>query len=599
MNSKELRQKFLKFFEERGHKIVPSSSLIPENDPSVLFTTAGMQQFKLYYTGKLNPFSDKHFALGEPLNTYNVASCQKCLRTTDIDSVGDESHLTFFEMLGNFSFGGYFKEEALKYGLEFIIKVLNVPLSRVKTTVFGGDKEVPFDEESYKVLLKLGIPKDKIIKGTRNDNFWGPTGEEGPCGPTAEIYVDDIEIWNLVFNEYYMHPDKSLEPLKTKGVDTGMGLERLALVIQYPRNGNKEIRSTVFDTDLFNDLMKYLREQSCRQEDERNQRIIADHLRASVFLAAAGVEPSNLERGYILRRLIRRFVCRSQIIGLKEGWLGNAIAIVINKYKDFYTELNDQNRIQKTIKIEIEKFRKSLQRGLKEWQKLLSDVSKQKGKIISGEKAFHLYESYGFPLELIQELAEEKGLVVDKKTFQKEFERHQKVSRAGQEKKFGGHGIEKLKIEREKIEVIKLHTATHLLLQALRDILGSNITQRGSDINTERLRLDFTFDRKLTPEELKKIEDLVNQKIKENRVVTHYDTSYEKAISQGALGSFKERYPKKITVYEIKKENTGEVWSKEICAGPHVQRTKEIGKFKISKQEAVAYKVRRIKAIVE
>jgi len=607
MDSKDLRKRFLKFFEERGHKIIPSSSLIPENDPSVLFTTAGMQQFKLYYIGALNPFTDNHFNLGEPLKSYSTASCQKCLRTTDIDSVGDESHLTFFEMLGNFSFGGYFKEQALKDGWEFINKELNIPLNRVQMSVFGGDKEVPFDKESYEILLKLGIPKGKLIKGTRKDNFWGPTGEEGPCGPTAEIYVDDIEIWNLVFNEYYMHSDKSLERLKIKGVDTGMGLERLVLIMQYPEDKNR----TVFNTDLFEDFMEYLKKyggEDKKKGEERSRRIIADHLRASVFLAAAGVQPSNLERGYILRRLIRRFICHSQIIDLKPGWLNGAIAVIVNKYKNFYAELNNQEEIKKIINAEIEKFQGSLQRGLKEWQKLLLDVSSRKKDVISGERIFRLYESYGFPFELMKEIAEEKGIKIDDKAFQKEFQHHQEVSRAGQIKKFGGHGINKIKDQKgpygesqatAKIKIIRLHTATHLLLQALRNIIDSNITQKGSDINAERLRLDFDFDRKLTSEELKKVEDLVNQKIQENLIVTHYDTSYEEAKKQGALGSFKDRYPEKVTVYEIKEENTEQVWSKEICAGPHIEKTKEIGKFKILKQEAVANKVRRIRATIE
>lgn len=600
MNSEELRKQFLQFFENKGHRIVPSSSLIPENDPSVLFTTAGMQQFKLYYTGAKDPLKDNHFTLSEPLNNFNITTCQKCFRTSDIDEVGDERHLTFFEMLGNFSFGGYFKKDAIQYAWDFINKVMGIPLSRISISVFKGTslgetgKEIPFDEESYNTWLSLGIPQDKIMLGSKEDNFWGPTGEEGPCGPTTEIYVDGIEIWNIVFNEYYQHKDKTLEPLKIKGVDTGMGLERLALIMQYPEDKTK----TIFDTDLFKELINYLKINGKIKGEERIYRIIADHFRASAFLAASGVIPSNTWRGYVLRRLLRRIIRFSNLLELKDNWIKGALEIVKNKYSNFYPELNNQEDILAVITQEKDKFEKTLDKGLKEWQKLIQSLP-QDAKVISGKEAFYLYESYGFPLELLEEMARELNKQVDKDGFEQEFRYHQDISRKGQEKKFGGHGIQNISNEEDRKKVMRLHTATHLLLQALRVILDEKIEQKGSDITPEKLRLDFPFSRKLTPAEIKQIEDLVNQKIQDNLIVSHYETTYEEAIKSGALGSFKDRYPEKVTVYEIKDPITNIVFSKEICAGPHVQSTKEIGHFKIIKEESVAQGIRRIKATVE
>jgi alanyl-tRNA synthetase len=623
MNSEELRKKFLDFFENRGHRIVSSSSLIPENDPSVLFTTAGMQQFKLYYTGTQNPLKDNHSNLSEPLNNLNVATCQKCLRTSDIESVGDESHLTFFEMLGNFSFGGYFKKEAIKYALDFINKDLKISLDRIKVSVFKGDDEIPFDKESYDTWLNLSISKEKIILGSKEDNFWGPTGNEGPCGPTSEIYVDGLEIWNLVFNEYYQHLNKTLELLKIKGVDTGMGLERLVLVMQYPKNKNK----TIFDTDLFKELMDDLKIKS-HGDSEKLYRIIVDHFRAAIFLAASGIIPYNTDKGYILRHLIQRIVRFEKIIHLENNWYSNSFKIIEKKYGKFYPELKNETEIIPIITDEVIKFEKTLENGIKEWQKLIRKliqdsrimepmseetinqlhkqgvypypfVVKTKSIIISGQDAFRLYESYGFPIELIDEMAQEDGVTVNKKEFQKAFEDHQEISRVGKEKKFGGHGIQTIKNEDDKTKITKLHTSTHLLLQALRIILDEKIEQKGSDIAPEKLRLDFSFPRKLTNEEIKKVENLVNQKIQEDLIVHHYETSYEEAIQKGVLGSFKDRYPEKVTVYEIGDSQTKTTFSREICAGPHVKTTKEIGVFKILKEEAVGQGIRRIKATVK
>lgn len=593
MNSEELRKKFLNFFKDRGHRIVSSSSLVPENDPSVLFTTAGMQQFKLYYTGTQNPLKDNHSNLSEPLNNLNVVTYQKCLRTSDIESVGDESHLTFFEMLGNFSFGGYFKKEAIKYALDFITKDLKISLDRIKVSVFKGNDETPFDKESYDTWLNLSIPKEKIILGSKEDNFWGPTGNEGPCGPTSEIYVDGLEIWNLVFNEYYQHLNKTLEPLKIKGVDTGMGLERLALIMEYPQDKQK----TIYDTDLFEDLMIFLKSQGIKGE-ERIYRIIADHFRAIVFLTAAGIFPSNTLHGYALRSLIRTIIYLSKIQNFKENWLEQAFEIIKTKYENIYPEVQNKKEILLVINQETDKFEKTLKKGLKEWQKLVSRLPKTK-KEISGEEAFGFYETSGTPLAFLEKTAKEYHFKIDRHGFEEAFRRHQEVSRASKEKKFGGHGIQTIKNEEDKIKITKLHTATHLLLQSLRMTLDEKIEQKGSDITLERLRLDFPFSRKLIKEEIQKIENLVNQKIQENLIIHYYETSYEEAIQKGALGCFKDRYPKKVTVYEIEDSKTKISFSREICAGPHVKTTKEIGVFKILKEEAVGQGIRRIKATVE
>lgn len=594
-SSNELRQLFLKFFEERGHRIIPSSSLVPENDSSVLFTTAGMQQFKLYYSGKKDSLKDIHLELGEPLKTTKVTTCQKCIRTTDISSVGDVSHLTFFEMLGNFSFGGYFKKEAIYYAWEFIHQQLGIDPERITITVFGGDKDVPFDEESFNIWKELGL-EGKIEKGNREDNFWGPTGTEGPCGPTTEIYVDGIEIWNLVFNEYYQNTKGDLSSLPKKGVDTGMGLERLCLVMQYPHNRTK----TIFDTDVFQDLMVFLRQNSLSPDKPYAYRIIADHLRSSIFLSAAGVLPSNLGRGYILRRLLRRMIRYAHLVNMKKEWLQPAIKLIVDKYSNFYPELKQEEEIYKVIKEEDDKFQQTLERGLKELRKLFSKLENNKETMVSGEKAFYLYESYGFPLELIEEVAQQSNFQVDKDGFEKKFQEHRKISRAGKTKKFGGHGLkgDQKYSEVEKQKVIRSHTATHLLLAALRNIINPDITQKGSDITPERLRLDFSCPRKVTPEELKKIEDWVNNCIAKNVPVTSYETTYDQAVADGALGSFRDRYPKKVRVYTIEDEE-GNIYSKEICAGPHVKNTKDIGHFRIIKEKSAAQGIRRIKAVVE
>lgn len=608
MNSQEIRQKFLTFFKERNHVIVPSSSLIPD-DPSVLLTTAGMQQFKRYFTGELDPMKD--------FGSKNTVSIQKSFRTSDIDEVGDESHLTFFEMLGNFSFGGYFKEEAIKYGYEFITKELGLKIDYV--SVFKGDSRMKLgqkilpDIESEKIWRSLGI-KD-IRKFGREDNFWGPTGIEGPCGSTTEIYVNGVEIWNIVFNEYYGveqsknwlirnwnrmmegkgHRNLKLTKLETPGIDTGMGLERLAMVSQNV--------PTIFDTDLFSPFMSMIPTKNLRIK-----RIIADHIRGAVHLIADGVEPSNKDRGYILRRLIRRVIAHEFLIGFgKEGkkvyvGAGKSSGVDFKKiffnvadyYAKFYPSIN-RDIVWGVFGEENERFRDAFNRGLKEM------YNYQK---IDGKVAFRLYESFGLSYEIIKDLSGERVKNLRREDFDKEFKKHQEISRAGQEKKFGGHGLilntVELKAgnEEELNKVLRLHTATHLLQQALREVLGPEVGQMGSDITPERTRFDFTFDRKMTQEEIEKVENVVNKKIKEDLPVQYVELPKAEAEKVGALYFFKEKYPDKVKVYFVGKDLKS-AWSKEFCGGPHVTRTGMIGRFKIAKEETVGAGVRRIRGTVE
>jgi alanyl-tRNA synthetase len=581
MNSSEIRQRFLDFFEQRGHKIVPSSSLLP-TDPSVLFTTAGMQQFKEYFLGKESPYGKR------------VASCQKCFRTSDIETVGDISHLTFVEMLGNFSFGDYFKKETINWAYEFITKELGLKIDYV--SVFAGDPStssgqvVPEDKESEKIWLNLGIPVSKIKKIGREDNFWGPTGLEGPCGPTTEIYLNNIEVWNLVFNEYYQDRDGKLTPLKQKGVDTGMGLERLAMVVQG--------KSSVFETDLFFPIIKEIRNWKleispsgspfCVQGNwklrERSERILADHITSAVFLISEGIFPSNVERGYILRRILRRAIRYGKLLNLPKNFLIPLAQKVIEIYKDVYTETKiKENDILVAIQNEEEKFEETLSNGLKKLDKMINSNQE-----ITGATAFDIYQTYGFPLEMTQEIMLEKGKELkNAEEFSIFSKKHQEISRVGVEKKFGGIGKDAGLIQ------TRLHTVTHLLHQALREVLGSHVKQMGSDITAQRLRFDFSHSQKMTPEEIKKVEDLVNQKIKENLEVRKEEMNYQEAIESGALAFFKEKYPDKVSVYSVGG------FSKEICAGPHINKTSELGKFKIVKEESSGAGTRRIRAVLE
>ncbi len=630
MLSQEIRQKFLDFFEKRGHKIIPSSPLISD-DPTVLFTTAGMQQFKKYFLGQKSPFGNK------------VSSCQKCLRTSDIDNVGDISHLTFLEMLGNFSFGDYFKEEAIKLSFQFLTEICNLDKDRLWFTIFKGDSRISKDEESGKIWQKLGIDKNKIYPFGREDNFWGPTGEEGPCGPTTEIHYDltgnpcslgekclpncqcgrFIEIWNLVFNEYYQDKNREFSLLEQKGVDTGMGLERLVAVIQ-----NKP---SVFETDIFElilkDLRKYtglpcgdLKEKYTGQPcgDLRGERIVADHIKSVVFLGAEGIEPSNIGRGYTLRRILRRAIRYGRILGLPQNFLVSLSKKVIGIYEEVYPELkSEQDNILKVIKDEEEKFGKTLDSGLKFLQKNIESFElfnktliKEKDQQLpfKGGFAFYMYETYGFPPDLtLEELR--KYPKVNKKInekeywdyFRKKLKKHQEVSRVGAEKKFGGVGIEELKTEEEKLKATKLHTATHLLQGALRIVLGEKVQQMGSNVNPDRLRFDFSFERKMSSEEIEKVELLVNQKIKADLEVKREEMLLKDALKSGVLAFFKEKYPEKVSVYTIggnSSTSSEPPFSREICAGPHIQRTSELGEFKIKKEESSSAGVRRIKAIL-
>ncbi|OGE84266.1 MAG: hypothetical protein A2846_02955 [Candidatus Doudnabacteria bacterium RIFCSPHIGHO2_01_FULL_49_9] len=562
MTSGDLRKKFIEFFKDKGHAVVPSSSLVPD-DPSVLLTTAGMQQFKKYFTGELDFKKEYPGKVG-------AVSVQKCFRTSDIDEVGDETHLTFFEMLGNFSFGGYFKEDAIRWAHEFITKALGLKIDYV--SVFEGDAEVPADEESEKIWKSLGVETIKRM-GT-DDNFWGPTGNEGPCGPTTEIYVNGVEVWNLVFNEYYSKNGK-LESLKTKGVDTGMGLERLTTVVQKKKN--------IFETDLFSPLT----EAAEPELSERLKRILADHVRAVSFLIADGVRPSNKEAGYILRRLMRRMIVHGK--GLEK-----LFSKVVEIYGSNYPELNEQVILSEFGK-ENEKFQKTLKSGLRELDKLSA---------VEAEAAFKLYESYGLPFEVIKELGGDKALNLSRAEFDREFAKHQARSRAGAEKKFGGHGLlldtGELKAvdERELKIVTRLHTATHLMQAALREVLGPEVKQNGSDITAERTRFDFFFPRKLTDEEKKKVEDLVNEKIKEDLPVSFVEMPIDEAKKTGALYFFKAKYSDKVKVYYIGTD-LNSAWSREFCGGPHVSHTAEVGHFKIMKEESAAAGIRRLRATVE
>lgn len=536
MQSHEIRERFLKFFEQRGHKIIPSSSLVPENDPSVLFTTAGMQQFKSYYTAPENALRD--------FSTKNVVTVQKCVRTGDIEEVGDDTHLTFFEMLGNFSFGGYWKKEAIEYAHEFITKELGLTIDYV--SLFKDEESgIPADEESREIWKKID-PKLKIKDHNRKDNFWGPTGDEGPCGPTTEIYIHGVEIWNIVFNEFYKTREGKYEPLKTKGVDTGMGLERLLVQVQKKNN--------VYETDLFNN------------KQTKEERIVADHVKASLFMVTDGVVPTNTGAGYVLRRLIRRAVRFSK----------NSLAEEVKKIKKIYEGvyvLDDRGEIKK----EENKFRDTLNRGLKEFEK--------------GKDPFVLATTYGFPIELALELSKERGIKIDLDEFNRKMVEHQKLSQTSSAGMFKGG------LANHEEKTIKLHTTHHLLLAGLQAIVSPGIKQRGSNITEERLRIDFLCDHKLTDEEKKKVENWVNEKIKLGLNVVRREMRLTEAEKIGAEMEFGAKYPETVSVYFIE-DKGGKAISKEFCGGPHVENTNVLGNFKILKEEAVSAGVRRIKAVL-
>ncbi|MFH1694352.1 MAG: alanine--tRNA ligase [Patescibacteria group bacterium] len=585
MTSEEVRKRFLKFFEDKDHVLVPSSSLVPD-DPSVLLTTAGVQQFVPYYTGDADSIKD--------FGSKNTVSIQKTFRTSDIEEVGDDTHLTFFEMMGNFSFGGYFKEEAIRYAHEFITQDLGLDISYV--TIFEGANEVPKDEESIRIWNKLGI--DDVREEGMEDVFWGPTGNAGPCGPTTEIYCkdisgNDVEIWNIVFNEFFFpgsreellsgDSGKELEPLEHPGVDTGMGFERLLAIL--------EGHESVYDTDLFESVVSKI-EKLKPDLDKRALRTLADHLRSCCFLISDGIRPSNKEVGYVLRRLIRKVIGYEIKYDIHANLLAEMPKVIVDKYKSVYKEL-DEDEVVSVLVEEEKKFKTALSRGLKE----LANY-----KELTAKDAFRLYETYGLPLDLIKEMATGKaGKDISQKEFEEEFERHQEVSRAGKEKKFGGHGMlldtgELKASNKEELEkVTRLHTATHLMQSALREVLGGQVEQRGSDITADRTRFDFTFDRKLTEKEVAEVEALVNEAIEKDLPMQYEEMPLEKAKQTGALYFFKGKYPPKVKVYYAG-ESLNSAFSKELCGGPHVERTGKMGKFKIKKQEAVAEGIRRVRA---
>ena len=622
LSAGKLRQKFLDFFENRRHKVVPSSSLLPPSgDASVLFTTAGMQQFSLYLSGEKDVLED--------FGTRHLISCQKCFRSDDIEEVGDDTHNTFFEMLGNWSIGqdkdgNYFKEGAIKYALEFFVDELGLDKNRFYITIFRGNKDISRDEESEKIWLENGIPKERIKEFGEKDNLWGPVGEIGVCGPNSEIHYDRgeefgcgrkdcgpncskcqrfVELWNLVFMQYHRRIKNQKSKIKTsqeplyeyvalpqKNVDTGIGFERLLAVLQG--------KSSAYETDLFWPVIQEIEKISSKKYNEEKKifRILADHLRGAAFLISEGVLPSNLTQGYVLRRILRRSIRYAKVLNLPKDWYVSPVKKISEIYGEVYSQVRTKETdIITVIQKEEEKFAKTLEKGLKEFKVQSSKFKVQnqnlKPKTIPGEIVFDLYQSYGFPLEMTKELAEEENLKIDESGFLKEFKKHQEISRAGAKKKFKG-GLADV-----REETIKLHTAAHLLLESLRRVLGNHVYQKGSNINAERLRFDFSHPDKLTDEEKQKVEDLVNEQIQKNLPVSFKEMALEDAKKIGAMGVFEAKYGKKVKVYTIGKGDN--VFSREICGGPHVKNTSELGKFKIKKEQSSGAGVRRIKAVLD
>lgn len=589
MKAIEIRNKYLDFFKRHGHAVIPSAPLIPENDPSVLFTTAGMQPLVPYLLGEKHPEGTR------------LTDFQKCLRTNDIDEVGDNRHLTYFEMLGNWSLGDYFKEESIAMSFEFLTKELGIPVEKLSVTCFAGDKDCQRDEVTASCWKKAGIPEDRIYYFGKDDNWW-IAGEEGPCGPDTEMFYDTgkpkcsencnpscgcgkyVEIWNNVFMEFFKTKDGKYTKLKQHNVDTGLGLERMTMLLQ-----GKE---TPFDTELFKPVMDKLQELAGENDSRESRRIVAEHLRASMMIIQDGGLPSNVDRGYILRRLIRRMVRHLRKLQINLNELGELIDLNIDTLKEMYPELHqNSDKIKKVIIEEKDKFEKTLERGEREFNKIVNRMKNEGQDTISGQDLFTLYETYGFPPEVTQDLAREAGLKVDTTEFDKLFKEHQEKSRMGSEQKFKGG------LAGTGEQEVRYHTATHLLNAALKVILGKDVHQKGSNITPERMRFDFSCDHKLTDEEKKKVEDLVNEWIAQGLDVKCEEMKKDDAIKSGAECMFIEKYPDIVTVYSI--GNDKETVSKELCGGPHVKNTSELGHFKIKKEEASSAGVRRIKAILE
>lgn len=589
MKAIEIRNKYLDFFKRHGHAVIPSAPLIPENDPSVLFTTAGMQPLVPYLLGEKHPEGTR------------LTDFQKCLRTNDIDEVGDNRHLTYFEMLGNWSLGDYFKEESIAMSFEFLTKELGIPVEKLSVTCFAGDEDCQRDEVTASCWKKAGIPEDRIYYFGKDDNWW-IAGEEGPCGPDTEMFYDTgkpkcsescnpscgcgkyVEIWNNVFMEFFKTKDGKYTKLKQHNVDTGLGLERMTMLLQ-----GKE---TPFDTELFKPVMDKLQELAGENDSIESRRIVSEHLRSSMMIIQDGGLPSNVDRGYILRRLIRRMVRHLRKLQINLNELGELIDLNIDTLKEMYPELHqNSNKIKSVIIEEKDKFEKTLERGEREFNKIVNRMKNDGKDTISGQDLFTLYETYGFPPEVTQDLAREAGLKVDTTEFDKLFKEHQEKSRMGSEQKFKGG------LAGTGEQEVKYHTATHLLNAALKVILGKDVHQKGSNITPERMRFDFSCDHKLTDDEKKKVEDLVNEWIAQGLDVKCEEMKKDDAIKSGAECMFIEKYPDIVTVYSI--GNDKETVSKELCGGPHVKNTSELGHFKIKKEEASSAGVRRIKAILE
>ncbi len=583
----KLKKMYLEFFQNKGHKVIANASLIPENDPTALFTSAGMHPLVPYLMGQHHPSGKR------------LVNVQKCLRTSDIDEVGDSFHLSFFEMLGNWSLGDYFKQESIPWSYEFLTSKewLNIDEEKLSVTVFAGDEKIPRDTESARIWEGLGIPKDRIFYLPRKDNWWGPIGSTGPCGPDTEMFYDTgkepcgseckpgcscgkyNEIWNNVFMEYNRTPDGEYELLEQKNVDTGMGVERTVAVLQGKDN--------VYETELFVPIVNRIKEQAdieeISKEQTRSVRIICDHSRAATFILAEGIVPLNVEQGYVLRRLIRGAIRHGKLLGIEEEFLSELSRIVIETYRKEYPHLKtNEDFIVTELKKEHKKFNNTLTRGLNRFNRIVRSK-----KRINGEDAFLLYQSFGFPIEITKELGKENGIPVDVDGFYEEFEKHQKVSRAGADKRFGSGLADTAEA------TVRLHTATHLLNEALRRVLEKDIYQMGSNITKERLRFDFNFDRKLTDEEIKNVEELVNGQIEKALPVKRIETTLDEAMEMGSQAVFEQKYGEKVSVYSI-----GD-FSMELCSGPHVKNTGELGRFKIIKEEGISAGVRRIRAVLE
>jgi len=578
---------YLEFFQKNGHKVIANASLIPENDSTALFISAGMHPLVPYLLGQQHPSGKK------------LVNVQKCLRTSDIDEVGNNFHLSFFEMLGNWSLGDYFKQESIRWSYEFLTSKewLNIDEKKLFVTVFAGDEKAPRDTDSARIWEELGFPKEKIFYLPREDNWWGPVGSTGPCGPDTEIFYDTgkepcgsecnpgcscgkfNEIWNNVFMEYNRTPDGEYELLEQKNVDTGMGVERTVAVLQGKDN--------VYETEIFLPIINRIKELAGNEEisadQTRSVRIICDHSRAATFLLAEGIVPLNVEQGYVLRRVIRGAIRHGKLIGIEEEFLSVLSQIVIETYSGDYPHLkSNEDFIVTELRKEYKKFSNTLARGLNRFNRIARNKKK-----IDGKDAFLLYQSFGFPIEITKDLGQENDIFVDVDGFHEEFQMHQKVSRASADKKFGSGLADTAK------ETVKLHTATHLLNEALRRVLGKDVTQKGSNITHERLRFDFNFDRKLTDQEIKDVEELVNGQIKEALPVKRIETTLDEAIKIGSQAVFEQKYGEKVSVYSI-----GD-FSMELCSGPHVKNTGELGRFKIIKEEGISAGVRRIRAVLE